>query len=355
MSTKRKTPIVFSILIILVFLLSACATQPAAPATEAAKPPEAVATEVPPTEEPVSVALIMAGSIADGGWNTLGYKGLEQLKEEGFKTAYTENVDPANIATVARGYADDGYDLVIGHGWQFSTAFMEVAPQYPDQKFFVVTTGPEEGVPANLAFFDPSAQYQGYMAGALAALVSKSNTVGFVGGGDNPVQRMVGNAYAQGAEETVPGTKVLQVITGDYNDAAKGREAALTMIGNGADTLWHAADITGLGVVTGAVEGKALMIGCYSDQCGMAYPSFASSVFEDLTFAVYDRAHAVKDGTFTGGGNWKPPFQNIFYFICGSKETPYNTANVPPDAVAKLDEIMKKLQDGTIQVAIDMD
>ncbi len=315
----------------------------------------AAATQAPNTQASastgthISVALIMAGSISDGGWNTLAYKGLEQLKAEGFQTAYSENIESANITAVARGYADDGYKLIIGNGWQFSTALAELGKDYPDTKFFVMAKGTDDGtIPENVQFVDSSDEYGGYMAGSLAALVSKTHNVGFVGGGDNPAQRMLGNAFEQGATETVSGTKVLKIITGDYNDAAKGREAALTMIGNGADVIWHAADITGLGVITGVVEGKALAIGMYSDQTSIAYNSFASSVMEDLTYVVINRAHAVESGEFEGGGNWKPPFNDIYKFVAGGTE--FNPTNVSETVQQAMQKVMQDLIDGKIKV-----
>jgi len=351
MKKDRIFLVTICIVTMLVLALTACAPTAPAQETEAEQPP--AAGDAPKS----SIALILPGSIADGGWNTLCYKGLEKLQSEGFKTAYTENVTDATIASVTEGYVNDGYSLIIGGGWQFVTPFMTLAPDFPDAKFFVVSTGPEDAtIPPNLQFFDPSSQYSGYMAGALAALLSKTNIVGFIGGGDNGAQRQLRNAFIQGATETVEGTKALDIITGDYNDAAKGREAALTLIGNGADVVWHAADITGLGVIAGIVESKkALAIGCYSDQTGMAYSAFATSIYEDLGYAVYSRGHAVEDGTFEGGGTWKPPFYEIFYFIAGSPDVPYNTQNVPPEVVEKMDKIMEDLKSGKIEVTTSMD
>lgn len=346
MSTSRKVLIGgLGLLLTLTMVLAGCGpTEPPAP-EETEEPTEE------PTEEAsvdVSVALLMPGTISDGGWNGLAYEGLQQLAEEGFDVAYTENVPQADIPAVARGYADDGYDLIFGNGWQFGTAFMEVAAEYPDISFFVNATAPPEGVPSNLQFVDPSPHLAAYMTGALAALVSESNVVGFVGGGDNPVQRAIGNAFVQGAEETVEGTTALQVITGDYNDASRGREAALTMIGNGADVLWHAADITGLGVIAAAVDSDAIAIGCYSDQTSIWYPSFATSVTEDLAYMVYSRGHTVADGTFEGGGDWTPPFTDIWKFSAGGSR--FNTEIVSEETIAQIDEIIEQLENGTIEV-----
>jgi len=336
MRSKKILVMALSVVASVAILLAACAPA-ATPAPEATPAPT------------VRVAILMPGPIADGGWDTLAYLGLEQLSEEGFDTAYTENVGQADIPSVARGYADEGYDLIIGHGFEYITALMEIAPEYPDIYFFVTSTAPEgETIPPNLQFVDPSYHYMGYMAGALAALVSEAHVVGFVGGGDNPVQRAMSNAFAQGAEETVPGTTAMKVITGDYNDATRGREAALTMIGNGADVIWHAADVTGLGAIAATVEAGAIAIGCYSDQTTMAYHSMASSTYMDLGYFVATKGHEVRDGTFEGGIQWVPPFDQIYHFVAGP--VTYNPEIVSDDVAARMEEILQGLRDGSIEI-----
>ena len=94
-------------------------------------------------QEGKRIALIMVGTISDGGWHQLAFEGLSDLKQEGFDTAYVENVTQARIPEVVRGYADDGYDLIIGHGYDFGSPFMEIAPDYPEQSFFVTSFQPD--------------------------------------------------------------------------------------------------------------------------------------------------------------------------------------------------------------------
>ena len=78
-----------------------------------------------------------------------------------------------------------------------------------------------------------------------------------------PRSNKIQQAFIAGARNTVDEIQGLGIITGDYDNAAKGREAAATLIGNGADVIWHAADVTGLGAIQGAVAGKAKVMGCY--------------------------------------------------------------------------------------------
>src|ERR1700679_1737700 len=84
-----------------------------------------------------SVALLLSGVITDGGWGQLAYDGLTELKAQGgFRTAYEENISLAQMDQTARGYSDDGFNLIIGHGNEFSSTLLEVAPDYPKQRYF---------------------------------------------------------------------------------------------------------------------------------------------------------------------------------------------------------------------------
>jgi len=352
----RKILTLFAVLAI---LLSACGGA-ATPAPTSSPEQPAPATEAPTTEppaepapagEPVRVALLLPGSIADGGWGQLAYEGLMMLgEEEGFEVAFSENVAQADIPEVTRGYADDGFDLIIGHGFEFGSAFIEIAPEYPDQWFFATTFQPQEDIPANTMYIDAAYFDAAYSAGALAALMSESKTVGFVGGGDNPTQQNMMKAFIAAAEATVDGTQGLGVVTGDYNDAAKGREAATTMIGNGADVIWHAADVTGLGAIEGAVASGAEVLGCYSDQTQLAPDNMGSSLVMDLGNMVVKLGHDVRDGTFAGGTEWKPTVSEMWHWSYDNGASDHNPAVVSDEIWAEFLKVWDDINAGNIDV-----
>jgi basic membrane protein A and related proteins len=284
----------------------------------AAAVPSLAGTAIAASKE-TKVVLLLSGVISDGGWGQLAYEeGIKELAKGGFKTAYAENITQAQIPQVARGYADDGYDLIIGHGFEFGSPLLEIAPDYPKTKFFVSTFQPQPGIPDNIQFVNLAYLDAAYGAGALAALSSeKKKAVGFVGGGDNPTQQGMMKAFVAAAERTVPGVKGLGIVTGDYNNAAKGKEAAATMIGNGADVIWHAADVTGLGAIQGAVAGHAKVIGCYSDQTKLAPDSMVTSFVMNLSHMVVAAATSVADGKFAGGTEWKPTVTEMWLLKAG--------------------------------------
>jgi basic membrane protein A len=299
------------------------------------------------------IALIMGGTISDGGWNQLAFEGLGDLKAEGFDTAYVENVTQARIQEVAQGYADDGYDLLIGHSYAFGSAFLEIAPDYPDQNFFVTTFAPDEQMLPNLQFVDFAYEGAAYAAGALAALISDNRkAVGFVGGGDNPTQQAMNRAFVAGAETAVPGIKGLGVVTGDYNNAAKGKEAALTMIGNGADVIWHAADVTGLGAIQGAASAGAKVLGCYANQTSLAPDRMATSFVTNLRWMVREVSHSVADKAFKGGTEWRPTIKEVWVPSYGETEPlqDFNPALVSEEAKAAFAAVVEEVSTGQIDI-----
>ncbi len=295
------------------------------------------------------VALLLPGSVADGGWNTLAYEGFKALDPSVYKTAYTESVPQATMEQVIRGYADDGYDLIIGHSYEYGSAFTEIGPDYPKTNFFASTFKPGEKAPSNVEYIDMAYLQAAYAAGALAAMISaRGKAVGTVGGGDNPTQQAMTKAFIAGAEKTRSGLKGLGIVTGDYNNATKGREAAATMIGNGADVIWHTADVTGLGALQGAAAARVKAIGSFSDQTSVAPDFIASNLKQNLDWMVGEVAKSVTDGSFKGGQEWKLSPVQGWTAVCGSAA--YNPKLVTAEQWAAFQDIWSKLNAGTIDV-----
>jgi basic membrane protein A len=251
---------------------------------------------------------------------------------------------------VARGYSDDGFDLILGHGFEFSNTLLDIAPDYPSQRYFVTSFLPQPKVPSNLMFMNLGYFGAAYGAGALAALISeRKQAVGFVGGEDDPTQQRIQRAFIAGARNTVKDIQALGIITGDYDNAAKGREAASTLIGNGADVIWHAADVTGLGAIQGAVAGNVKVMGCYSDQTELAPNNMATSFEMNLEGTVRAVSHAVADGTFAGGTEWHPSVDWVWLLKAGVHGE-YNPRLVSPDAWDQFRKVWSDLAAGRIAI-----
>jgi basic membrane protein A len=301
------------------------------------------------------VVLLLSGVINDGGWSELAYEGIERLQRDPrFHATYAEDVSIAQTQQVARGYSDDGFDLILGHGFEFSSALLDIAPDYPHQSYFVTSFKPDHPIPANILFVNMGYFAAAYGAGALAALISnKHHAVGFVGGSDDPNQQRMKLAFIAGAQHTVPGICGLGIVTGDYDNAAKGREAASTLIGNGCDVLWHAADVTGLGVIQAVAQSPVSagikVMGCYSDQTTLAPNHMATSFLMNLAGMVTTAGDAVADHTFTGGTEWRPPVDAMWLLRAGTHGD-HNPTLIPPPPWATFQSIWSALAQNKIDV-----
>ena len=293
-----------------------------------------------------TVALVLPGSIADGGWNQGAYKGLKALEASGdFKISFSENVSQADIPAVVQGYADDGMDLIIGHGYQFGSLFAEISVEYPDQAFFATTSAPgKTEIPENALYVDFRYPDAGAGAGVLAALMSGGKAVGMVGGGDNPTTKAMADNFVKSAQETKSDLKAYSIITGDYNDAAKGREASSTMIGNGADVIWHTADITGIGAIEGAAAGGAKVIGMYSDQTELAPNAMGTSFAANNQGLVEAVGKMVAEEKFEGGKTWQPALSFSWVTVYGDAE--YNAKLISAEDWAQFKEAWAKIDAG---------
>ena len=97
-------------------------------------------------------AILLPGSANDQSWNALGYSILKSLEPHGFKTAYSENVSDADEAEALRDYANQGYEIVMGHSGRFVSAMEQVAPDFPKTQFIAVSGN--EGKPPNVMSID---------------------------------------------------------------------------------------------------------------------------------------------------------------------------------------------------------
>ena len=174
----------------------------------------------------------------------------------GHDTAYTENVEAAAIEESLRNYANEGYDLVIGHGFEFGDPALMIADEYPDTYFFITGKKPNEEVqvPKNVCFVDSKYHEITYLVGMLAAGTSQSGVIGYIAGASNPTQIAGYNAFIAGAKDMNPDIDVKAVITGTFTDPAKGQETAIAQIEAGADVIVQSASNTGLGAMEAAVE-----------------------------------------------------------------------------------------------------
>jgi len=258
---KQKLSIIAMLLVLAMLVVAGCGSSQEAGGSQN----EALAEEEQGQEAPLKVALMLSGPISDMGWNASAYEGLKQVEEKyGVETAYSESIPQSDIEEVFRGFAQQGFDVIIGHGYQFGDAAMKVAPEFPDVKF-VVTSSSIKQEP-NLASANLDNVQQGFLMGAAAAILSESRIVGGIGGQEMPPIKGSIEGFEQGAKYIDPEIKVLTAMTGSNDDVTKAKETAMAMIDQGADVIMTNANQAGLGSIEACQEKGVYAIGSNQDQ-----------------------------------------------------------------------------------------
>ncbi len=258
--------------------------------------------DAPTSRAPASalrVALLTPGPVSDQSWNGGAYAGLLRIKDSlHASVSHIQTKTPAEFEEQFRQYGAQGYDLVFGHGFEFQDAAKRVAADFP-KTVYVVTSSTSSG--PNLAGIEFGFADASYLAGMLAATMTKSNVVGVIGGTELPPVKESFDAFARGARAMNPKIAILTSYIGNWDDVSAGKEQALAQIGRNADVIFQNADAAGLGVFQAARETrKALVIGSNSNQNGVAPDITIGSVVIDLPHAFLTVAREVEKGGFKG-------------------------------------------------------
>ena len=335
-------------------VLSACQAPVAAPTTPA--PVQPAATDVPaqPVEKAFRVGLVTdVGKVDDKSFNQSAWEGVQMAEKDlGAEIKYIETTDPKDYEKNISTFADEGYDVIVTVGFALGEATQAAAKKYPNVKFIGVDQFQAETVPGVAGLNFPEDQ-AGFMAGALAALMSKSGQIGAVLGTDAvpPVWRF-GEGYKAGALYANPDIKLNVVYHNDvgfdktFVDPEWGKTTALSMIDKGADVIFGAGGKTGNGALLGGVEKGIPVIGVDTDQyltVPEAQSVLLTSAMKLIVPGVFNIIKDYASGKWTDG--------NVYG---QAALAPYHDwdSKVPADVKAKVDEITTKLQAGELKTDV---
>lgn len=218
----------------------------------------------------IKVALVLPGPVTDGTFNSAAAQGIKQAQEKypNIQVSIRENTSVAESQEALASYARDGYDVVIGHGFQFADPAKRIHKRYP-KTWFIINTAKVSEAP-NLASFDNRWGDAGYIAGAVAGLLTKSGTIGNIPAIPVPTIQEYDEGFAMGAKRVKPDVKVVSAYVGSFTDIAKAKEITSSMIDGGADVVSGIGNENVLGTLQSAKEKGALMIGTAFDAAEMA-------------------------------------------------------------------------------------
>ena len=248
--------------------------------------------------EDFKAALVMPGVITDKSFNQSCYEGAMKAKEKlGIEVAYSEKVPQPDQAEALADYARRGYQLVIGAGGEFQDAVDRVAKRYPDTMFMVLNgTTPDKNVAVARFHYEAL----GYVLGYIGGKMTKTDTGAFIGAQQIAFSMQMLLGFENGFKAADPKSKVLVAWTNDWDDIAKGKEAALTVISQGADIVYPTMDNAIVGSYQAVKEQGKHAFGIYYD----TYKDWPDIVLQSAVMkwgaALVDMITIAKEGKLEG-------------------------------------------------------
>lgn len=292
--------------------------------------------------------VVSEGGLNDQSFNASAWKGAQQAQKElGVQIQAAQSMEGPSVYTRnLRSFAQQKYDLVFAVGYPFIDAVNQVVPEFKDVKFVLIDAdAPKANNAISLKFKEEDGSF---LCGALAAGMSKTGRIGFVGGMHGPLITKFEDGYRAGAKIVNPNITVMSQYTESWVDTAKGKEMALLQYANGADIIFHAAGRAGIGVISAAKDQPAgrYAIGVDSDQDSLAPGKVLTSMVKRVDLAVYDTIKDAKSGRVAPGVR----VYGLKEGGVGLSEMKYTKDEVPASVMKRVDELRAKVIAGQIKV-----
>jgi basic membrane protein A len=305
---------------------------------------DAAASPTPGTARPFKVALLSPGPVSDAGWNALAYEGLLAIRDQlGAQVSQIQTKTPAEFEEGFRDFARRGYQLVFGHGFEFQDAAATVAPDYPGT-VFITTSG--NTVRKNVAPLRFMLEEATYLEGILAAGMSTTGKAGAVGGIEIPSVKSTIIAFTAGAQSVKPDFAVITSYVGNWEDVGGAKEAALALVQQNCDFLFHNADAAGLGVFKAAQQKQVYVFGANKNQNDVAPDVVLASAVIDIPRGFLQVAREVKEGHFEGKIERLGMKDGIVSLVLNPRLAP----RIPAAVSARVDAARAAIIAGTLKV-----
>lgn len=296
------------------------------------------------------------GKVDDRTFNEFAYKGMMRaVKEFGLKSAFIETQQPTDYEKNIEQLASAGYEMIVTVGFMLGDATKKMAEKYPQLLFAIVDFAYDPPV-ANILGLTFAEDQAGFLAGALAGMMTKTKTVGMVAGVAIPPVIRFRKGYEAGARYVCAACQLLGVYLDSFTDPARGKTAALSQIDEGAEVIFGGGGTTGSGAILGAAQAGAWVIGVDQDEYLTTFKQgeakgankLLSSAMKRVDNAVYGAIKTAVEGTFKGGRQVFDASND------GIGLAPFHdTESAIPEAVkVKLQEIATGLKTSTIKTGV---
>lgn len=226
------------------------------------------------------------GGLGDKSFNDSAYRGMTDAKARlGAEIQVLQSKSAADYQPNLTVLADEDYDEVFAIGFLMSEDLSQVAKTYPRRNFAIVDAVVDQPNVTSITFRE---QDGSFLAGALAAMMSKTKTIAFLGGIDIPLLRKFEAGFTAGAHEIDPHVNVLVKYVGSFDDVASGKELAGVLFDQHADIVYAAAGKSGLGAFDQVRDRpSAYVIGVDSDQDSLVPGKVLTSMIKHVDVAVF--------------------------------------------------------------------
>jgi len=266
----------------------------------------------PPSKE-LKVGVILPGTVTDYGWDYAPLIALNKLEADipevivGHK--FVELVEPAEAEGAIRDLMAAGYNWIWAWGFQYREAVAAAAVGAPEGTYFTINEGrPADAVSGKIDVIDEWPNKTAYLAGIVAASMSKTKKLGSVFGMEtwHLVAAEVG--FEAGAQAYDPAMTVDRVVVGGWADPEGGRHAAEALMAGGVDVILCQGDGTSLGVIEAVKSARTAgrevyYVGYPVDQSILAPGDVLTSLSYDYSGILKDQAQDIQTGNF-GKGNY---------------------------------------------------
>ena len=295
-------------------------------------------------DERVKIGVMLSDAgLGDQSFSDLGLIGLEQARDElNISFDYREIKDTGTYEQGVEELIAQGNDLIIGLGFSLQEAFETIAPKYPDTSFVLIDSVSDVPNIYNVTFREDQGSY---LLGALAAMRTKSNVVGFIGGMDTPLIQKFEKGFTEGVKSQNPEAQVLSSYANSFGDDKLGANIAKDMIAAGADFIYPAAGFTGVGAILEAQNAGIYSFGVDSDQFHLAENSIVTSMIKQIDIAIFN---TIKEFVDTGKLSEKNTVLGIKEN--GVKLAPIRVISLSSAEQSKLEKIQEDISNGSITI-----
>lgn len=293
------------------------------------------------------VAAIFSGPTTDADYNALGLQALETIKaNNGAKIAHSESVPVPDIERVLQEYVADGFNVIWTHGSQFYEATAKIAKQNPKVNFIGEFDGKPEGQPENVWVIDRNFHTVFYPLGTLAANLSQTGKVAYLGGLSLPFSYSEVHAVDQAIKDSGKNVKLKSVWTGDFNDAVKAQQLTSQLLSNGNDVVLTSLNLGVVGsfkAINATPAGKTWLTVKYTDKSQNGPEHYSATVQYDFKAPLADLIEKIEAGTTTGH----------FLIGFGQGASVEIGDSVPAEARAAAEAAVAGIKGGSIDVKLD--